>query len=257
MVIKRTFKPQAAPTRDRRKLGRVQVAIDDLAVLIEILRTRGGAKYMVKSPGGDDVPMLYNETVAVAFDEGEFTDAEDMRQLSDANLRELRVNSGDTTVHLSPFRAEALGPTQLNDLIQNTWARSRQTKKRPPDSSVILPYLVGLAIAIVSLVLTVAITVIAEVPGISRLLEPPLLWLSIPVTVVGTVLITLLARLLLEPVQKQERSNYAVIIPLSLDELRKQERGRNKWQNVSGVVGIVSLIVAITVAVANRLIPMP
>ena len=34
--------------------------------------------------------------VWLEFDEGEFTDAEEMRQLSDANLKELRVKSAET-----------------------------------------------------------------------------------------------------------------------------------------------------------------
>lgn len=257
MVIKRTFKLSADPARDRRRLGRVQVAIDDLAVLIEILRTRGGATREDRdATTGDIVQVPYDEPVTVEFDEGEFTDAEDVRQLSDANLREIRVKSGDTTVHLSPFRAEALGPTQLNDLIENIWARSRQTKKRPSGWPIMLWYAAGLAVAAVSLVVTIGVLMLAGLPGLSQLLKPPLLWSTIPVITAGAILMTIMARLILDPGSGKDRSNYAVIIALSLDELRKQERGRNKWQNVSGVVGIISLIVAITVAVVNRLIPM-
>ncbi|MGH3585526.1 MAG: hypothetical protein ACRDQ0_04300 [Pseudonocardia sp.] len=250
MVIHRTFKPQAALTRDRRSLGRLQVSIDDLKVLIELLRSRGGATFEgIDDATGDVVDVPYNEPVVVEFDEGTFTDAEDMRQLSDANLRELRVSSGDITVHLSPFRAEALGPTQMNDTVENVWARPRRTKKRPartePSGLVILAFfaMVSALLGLVFIVLLGEILMDPVLPG-------PLASLLI-ITMVAVTL-----GLAFGVIRIRHQAHYAVIIPLSLDELRKQERGRNKWQNVSGVVGIISLIVAITVAVVNRLIPM-
>jgi hypothetical protein len=75
----------------------------------------------------------------------------------------------------------------------------------------------------------------------------------------GPIAVVALALVVLYPVRWwTSRSNhYAVIVPISLDELRKQERSRNKWQNVSGVVGIVSLLLAISVAIANRWFPVP
>lgn len=117
MVIRRRDTTTGQPVR--RPLGHVSVNIDDLQALMELLRDRP------EFSGCDEI--------TIEFDEGDFTEAKDMKELGNQSLRDLRVKAGDLIVHLTSTRAEAIGPQQLVDFVDNAWARSRQTARYPDD----------------------------------------------------------------------------------------------------------------------------
>lgn len=100
----------------RTNLGRVLVTIDDLKALVEFLtRDREGMAAKIH----------------VEFDGGYFTEAEELRTLSDIEMKSLRLKTQRVEVVLSPSDAFAVGDRQEADDVYRVWARARQTTLTP------------------------------------------------------------------------------------------------------------------------------
>jgi hypothetical protein len=104
--------PAPDSTPHRKNLGRVLVTIDDLDALIGLLRQ--------SDPSND---------LTVQFEGGYFTDPEDMRRLSDQELKKLRINVNSVQVFLDSTQAIAIGHEETCDNIYRLWARPRATKE--------------------------------------------------------------------------------------------------------------------------------
>jgi hypothetical protein len=91
-------------------LGRVLVTLDDLKALMDLL-----------SATVPEEPELH-----VAFNGGYFTDAEDLRRLSDNEIRSLRISTSQLQVILDPVQCYAVGDEITAKNVYRLWARSRQ-----------------------------------------------------------------------------------------------------------------------------------
>lgn len=252
MVIKRTYRAEQPDRRpDRRSLGKVQVTIDDLRVLMDLLQEISNAEMdsiLREGRHPESLVRLLQSTVAsntgtpsvgVEFDVGEFSEPGDMRELSDVELKYLRVTANKTTVHLSATRAESIGPPEVNDLVYNVWARPRQTRKRPEGVGprvgqavvlfVVFLCCLGATVWAPSWEMAVVISVVALI-----------------VSVAGS-----LVQVLRGGASLGVRSGWAIILPLTIDELRKQERGKSKWPIISATIAALALIASLTFNVIN------
>jgi hypothetical protein len=250
VAIIRSYKlGPTTPPPDRRPLGRLRVTLDDMRALMQLLddkRWSGDAGDVVP-PSKDSNPVL------VAYDEGLFTAAEDMKELSDTDLRNLQVKCDQTTVYLSPSRAEAIGPASINDLIENAWARSLQTPKRPKPRRTWLSVGYALVGALFGVYAIFSWLFLSDAEVDAFLHDYPV------AEVVGG---TALAFLFLGPTLSllfdvelftSRPKNYALIVPFTQDELRKQERSRSKWPIISATIAALALVVSLTFNVINLL----
>ncbi len=113
VTVRRVGPPQETAPLHRTELGRVLVTIDDLAALMTLLT--------------DDTPEL-----RIEFDGGYFTEAEELRTLSDIEVRSLRLQTPEVQVALNSSDAFAVGERQEAEDVYRLWARARQTQLRPP-----------------------------------------------------------------------------------------------------------------------------
>ncbi|MCM3846827.1 hypothetical protein ND486_11565 [Pseudonocardia sp. DR1-2] len=114
MTIHRAGSSANKPT-PRDTLGGILLTIDDLDALLQI-----ASKF--ESP---------ERPVKVNFIGGHFTDANDLRSLSDAELSQLTVIAGDLTVELSELRASVTSTVEEHRKDVVAWAAARRTKIRP------------------------------------------------------------------------------------------------------------------------------
>lgn len=222
-VTIRRFVPDAAA---RQPLGRLEVSIDDLNALLTLLQNR------------DDI-----DDVRVEFGEGDFTDASEMRELSDSDLGELRVKTRDLVVHLSPSRAEVVGKKELADFVRDAWARSRQTNLPQPGTTWASRNLVY---AVVDLGWFGLATFLAH-----RIITRPQEFPGWPPTVSATLIVVTFAVMIAFTnwtVMRERRSkSWALIQPLTAHELRQM-------RNMRSVVPLWSLLVAVAAFIASTLL---
>ena len=121
VTVRRVGPPQETAPLHRTELGRVLVTIDDLAALMTLLT--------------DDTPGLHIE-----FDGGYFTEAEELRTLSDIEVRSLRLRTPEVQVALNSSDAFAVGERQEAEDVYRLWARARKTQVEAAPNTVILPH---------------------------------------------------------------------------------------------------------------------
>jgi hypothetical protein len=217
--------PQEA-AQHRANLGRVLVTIDDLAALMTLLK--------------ENVAEL-----VVEFDGGYFTEAEELRTLSDVEMKSLRLKTPRVQVVLNASAAFAIGERQEAEEVYRIWARARQTRLRPrpiqlSDTLKYVSTLVGFLSAVV--LLFISRVSLLGVP----IDVPPGAFIIIAIGALATLL---LIDVLIRRADARE-SSYAVVIPLSLDEHR-QSRSSQTYPRRSWIVAIIATIVAaVSVGVA-------
>jgi hypothetical protein len=177
----------------------VLVTIDDLEALLVIMRQTAADP----------------TTLEVQFSGGYFTDAEDMRHLSDDELRSLKVHSDSAEVNLGPEEAVAVGSGSIPDEIYRTWARARQTS-------------IGAigkldAAGAILLATTIAVLTRSSGPSIGRTLA-------------------------------EKSQGGAVMFPMSLQEFR-QNNITNQWPKAAVYVSIISAVIAVAAIVAGVIVP--
>ena len=116
MAVRRLGPTPSEPKPHRARLGRVRVTIDDLGALIELLSS------LTSSP---------RSHIELAFDGGEFDDENDLRSLSDVELRSLRIKADGVEVILNDHDAVAIGRYEFAEAVLRSWARARPSP-RPP-----------------------------------------------------------------------------------------------------------------------------
>lgn len=250
MVIHRSYQMgPTAPPPDRRSLGRVLVTLDDMRVLMQILDEHRWST----SDGDVSPPAEEARPVFVTYDEGVFTAAEDMRELSNANLRNLLVKCDQTTVHLSPSRAEAIGPAPINDLIENAWARSRQTRKRPKVERGWSSMALAIFIPVFGLTALVIYFFAPSDLGMeAAFAASPFIFITALVVILIFLVVPIATEIAYRDLFGSSRTrNYAVIAAFTQDELRKQESSRSKWPVISATIGVLALIVSVTFNLIN------
>jgi hypothetical protein len=189
----------------------VLVTVDDLKALMEFL-TR------------DDTPGAAQ--LCVEFDGGSFTEAEELRTLSDMEMNSLRLKTQRVEVVLNPSSAFAVGEREEAEAVYRTWARARQTPLRRPPAYALLSFFIPLVMTVVS----------------STLLMLDKTFLSYPLAGFLTFTCVYLGFSIRRGHAKRNMF-YAVIVPLSLDEYR-QSRSSQMYPRRSWIVAIVSAVVA-------------
>jgi hypothetical protein len=178
-------------------LGKVLVTIDDLEALVAVIRQH--------SPDGAGEPQL-------KFFGGTFTDPSDLRTLTDREMEQIEIVNPKIEVSLASYGAYATGDADLTKIVDNTWARSRQTpdlpKSRYRDArNEQLVTAAALAIAVLA------------VPILALIWKDSLRWArGLP----SLAIIVALGRVYLRKRQRRW-DTYAVIIPTTLDDYRKEQ----------------------------------
>jgi hypothetical protein len=217
----------------RRPLGHVAVSIDDLRALMDLLGDR------------EDV----DGPVVVEFDEGDFDQAEDMRELGPQNLRELRVKAGDLVVHLAENRAEAIGPTELTAFVYNAWARARQTPAYPASWGFMQKY------PYKSPLLLFGLFAFGFAVYLFRQVQDPqkVIWY---VVVIGLLLF--MGWILYKSNKSAyDASNWAVIQPFTAHKIREAQQRKTTVPLWALIVTIIGLVITTTFLVLNYIKPGP
>jgi len=224
MTVHRVGPPQEEAPPHRTELGRVLVTIDDLEALKTFL-TRADTV-------ADDIK--------VKFDGGHFTEPEDLRHLSDMELRSLRLETPKVQVVLNPSAAFAIGERQEAEDVYRTWARARQTQLRARPIQ-FYEYLLSLIpiVVIVPLILSL-------IPRMDRTDDPMAGTYTIYVVLMAGMAIVISA--VLGRAVSAKGSSYAIVIPLSLAEHR-QMHATQKYPRRSWIVAILAIIVTAAVTV--------
>jgi len=178
----------------------------------------------------DDTPELHIE-----FDGGNFTEAEELRTLSDIEVRSLRLQTPEVQVVLNSSDAFAVGERQEAEDVYRLWARARKTQLRPlpiplSDYIVILTPMV--------LMLSFVLLILSQVDKASFMAANGHIFAG-AVGALGLVVSVSLWYAVLA-----RRSSYAVVIPLSIDEYR-QNRLNQTYPRRIWIVAIVSAIITV------------
>jgi hypothetical protein len=197
MVVSRRGDQGQHVDRGYEFLGRLLVTIDDLEALIALI--------VEHSPEGTDAPQM-------EFVGGTFTEPGDLRTLTDNELKEIEVVNSKVEVHLSDWRATAAGDRELASIVSRAWARPRQTNALPKGRE----YAIRAERVLIAVVLVIAVLL---VPVLDWLKESAIHWSwAIPTLAVVTVLSRALLK---QPTRRLD--SYAVIVPSTLDEYRKEQ----------------------------------
>lgn len=234
MAIKRNYQepvPDPNPI-ERISIGRLRVGIDDLAALMDLLKERDPT-----------------QAVHVAFDEGIFDSPEDLRSLSEANLRDLKVHAGNLVVHLRSTYPMIIGPRDSGRYVYNQWARSRQYK------SVTFRDMYPSGVKDPHVLMVVAMLLFAAYLGASRLLD----WIAPPAASGLAIALGLFAAAVLfvgiSIYRDEKKTPQVQIIPHTRDEIRNLEAGKSSVPTWSLVVAVLALVVSIFFNVLNYLKP--
>lgn len=238
-IHRRTTSPRI--TSSRRHLGRIRVTIDDLKALQDLLA--------VKNKDITDI--------ATTFDGGRFDDPNDLKYLSDLELRELTIFTPKVQIALSTRRAIAIGDEQACEDVYKLWARTRQTKLRPIDSRtyhgitelsppvrMIIMATLGLVLGLLPSAAIISSTQSTNPQG-SIIPTHPFSLAVVAVTLITCTYVTFL--MLKKP------ANYAVILPTSLDEIRK-DTPTHLRHKVTITVAITGVLVASITAILTKIL---
>jgi len=179
----------------------------------------------------DDTPELHIE-----FDGGYFTEAEELRTLSDIEVRSLRLRTPEVQVALNSSDAFAVGERQAAEDVYRLWARARQTQLRPPLAIPLRYHIVALTPMV--LMLSFVLLIFAQVDKASLMAANGRIFAG-AVGAWGLVVSVSLWYAMLA-----RRSSYAVVIPLSIDEYR-QNRLNQTYPRRIWIVAIVSAIITV------------
>lgn len=222
MVIHRVGPlPDTAPTRQ--PLGRVLVTIDDLEALMVILRQKA------TDP----------DSIKVQFNGGYCTAAEDIRLLSDNEVKSLKILSDNAEVILEPTQALAVGQVSLTSTVRNAWSRTRQTDIEPDRK-----YMSSSAKGSI----TGCITVIGLAAFSLANVGQRQIAATLAIMAVCAALFGLFVWIFFTNLRVARSMPGALIKPMSLHEYR-QLRSNNQYPRAAWIVAIIAVIVAIAAIV--------
>lgn len=213
--------PAPDTTPHRQNLGRVLVTIDDLDALMQLVRQNLGEGL----------------ELGIQFEGGYFTEAEDLRRLSDEESKSLKIHTADIEIHLAHSQAVVIGNEQQAQDIYRLWARPRENHSGVALGT-FLKTLGGL------IILAGAIAVLLgyfQVDGIDDRL------LILPACLFGGMLIYL-------GEQQHKRIPEARIKPISLHEHRQILANNQipRWQTIVAIVAVAVAIIAIVAPIVFR-----
>lgn len=183
------------------------------------------------------------------FDEGDFTEAKDMKDLGDQNLRDLRVKAGDLIVHLGERRAEAIGPPALTEFVHNAWARSRQSARYPASWGWSQRYPYRTAPVVFGLFAV----------GLGIFLYPSVVEVRQVLAFIAVVLLLSLLGWILYRSNKLafDTTTWAAIRPLTAHEIRDEEQRKTTVPLWALVVSILAFVVSTTFLILEYVKPGP
>ena len=233
---------RVGPSEDKEQhtvsLGKVLVTTDDLDALTDILRH---SIYSEDAIVNKPKPLRHK----VEFDGGYFDEIADLPTLTDEEARSLKIEGRDVQVILSPERAVAIGDKKKADDIYKLWARSRQTKEPPRNRRLsdhpLVPYLM------VSVLLTFAVLATFETNrGLWAYFVVGTLTFIPVAAFVGLIYLGLntFQRFTPDKFLRVPRPSYAVIVPYSLDEYRKN-KSTNRYPRLQTIITAISVVVAV------------
>jgi hypothetical protein len=211
-------------------LGKVLVTIDDLQALLDLLHDHDAV----------------TEDVVVECDEGEFTEAEDMRRLSDQALADLRLRVGGMVLHLSSDRAMAVGSPELVSHVETAWARLRQTKESPPQVGLLL---------IAWLPPTIFVWLAALLLLVVQMSKPETsagIWVFVLPPTVALVVSAYFVRL---AVKQRRNMTWAVVKPITRQEFRDLESKKTNVPLWALLVAVAGLLVSLSFNALNYIWP--
>jgi hypothetical protein len=227
-------------------LGRVLVTIDDLEALCNLLRNRSEQ----------------TDPIEIEFPGGTIGEAADLRELSDMELADIKVKAFDAEVVLSTEAAYCLGGPAVGEFVYRNWARARQTKERPSHYrgkrrpralgyrwATLLPAgFLGVLTILYSLVIYIvtsdALDFAAEISDVI------LVDIEASAVVFNLIAVPLLGVLLLAAYLwlvrlSQRPKSFALIIPLSLDEYRKN-RIQGRRQLITWLIAMTAIAATVS-----------
>ena len=205
--------PEQAPPH-RVELGIVLVTIDDLNALLEVL-----------NKGSSDKA---SET-RIEFDGGYFTEPEDLRTLSDMEIRSLRLKTENIEIVLNPTDAFAVGDRQEAENVHRLWARARQIPLKMDQKALL--FAMAPVFALLGLIASSFWLVWSVMHG--YVINGP--FLTLIAAAMGLYFLT----------SRNRKDPYpcAVIVPLSLAEHR-QSQSNQMYPRRGWIVAVVAVIVA-------------
>lgn len=227
MAIYRVGPPEGPTTTE---LGGVLVTIDDLDALISLvleLESRYGGT---------------NTLCRVEFDGGYFTDAEDLRRLSDQEIQSLRIKTDSVQIVLNKKRAAAIASEECGQEVYRLWARTRRNKRYPKSHKMLFE-----DTFLISITTIFVLALLGFPPSFATWLGTD----NIPITTsVPASIVAVLAVAAISRFTKEVPRSWAAIIPSSMDEYRNS-RANSAIPRWTLVVTAVSVLVAIAAVVAT------
>ncbi|WP_459716861.1 hypothetical protein [Actinophytocola sp. KF-1] len=196
------------------------MTIDDLRALVELLQSEDATA----------------DTIEMTFTGGTFTDPEDLRKLTDAELASVTVKTRSVEVSLSDNDALVVGDARLSALVSHSWARRRRVTRLPAAMRrraswvmVVTPLIFGAAGLLSGFILSIG--------DLSTLLRS---------IFIGTAIGTTLGVLISIATFTYARStvDYAIVIPLTLEEYREQ-RGDSRRHLQIAIIALAGVVVAL------------
>lgn len=227
MTITRRAEPDAKP--ETKELGNLLVTITDLGALGDLLQDE---RFHDSSQAAVSPKM--------EFSNGEFDDPEDLRQLTDSELREIVVSTSQVKVTLGRDRAIVAGGETQCELVYSQWARQRVTTLRPPPPK--SPWWIAAALLLGTIAL--AVTVGFVLFGTPTPLSAGPIVALVTTFVVGFFVLTFLVTMYFVP------TSYALIKPLSQEQFRDDSRTQARHLQIA-VVTLGTVVAALIGALAT------
>ncbi|MBB5154957.1 hypothetical protein [Saccharopolyspora phatthalungensis] len=208
-----------------RNLGHVLVTIDDLEALLAVTRS-----------------LDPENQATLAFDGGSFSEAEDLRSLSDDELRSVWITGrSGFMVTLNANQARVRGSKRERDAVYK-WARARRTRLRSNSPADRL--LSGLRIFVS---LTFLVTLVSGTIGLLQKGETPAF---LVVTYILTSSITCVVMWTLHFIFG---SSGAVLRAQSLEQYREDERSSQRHRQV-GAISVAGVVVTLVIGVLGLIL---
>jgi hypothetical protein len=223
--------PDAVP-RYRVDLGRILVTIDD----IESLMT-----YLGRNEEDSD-------NIVVEFNAGYFTKAKDLSKISPAELDLLLLKNSKVQVILNTYSAAAIGDFQEAQGVSNSWAESLETKQKPP--RVRKDEIATIISASVLLILSViAFAAFLLTQNVYLKVAQWYLRIGSAFSLLGVLVLGLSIYILYIWDKRFKKSSYAIVVPHTRDEYRRNELSQ-KYPRRAWIVAIIAAaIAAVSIAV--------
>jgi hypothetical protein len=209
------------------------VTIDDLRALYELLQT--------PQFSGDGST---NSAPVMEFQGGMFDDPGDLEQLTDEELKQISIKTARVEVTLSVASASVIGTEDLTESVKSSWARVRQTKRKPKlNQRKRWLRRIGVFVAALILIGVTAYLGGAAIVGIFGAGE-------LSAAHVSTFIVLWIAGVTWAMVD-DEPKEYAIILPVTLAQSRAdgQIRQRHLQTAIVALCGVVVALVGVIVTV--------